>query len=52
MVIAAILGASVAAVYFSSINTQKTPSPSTNPSLAVGDTFTYKLAGFHGPGQH
>ena len=44
-VIAIVIGASVAALYFSSINAKKTQVPSANQSLAVGDTFTYKLAG-------
>jgi hypothetical protein len=44
-VIAVILTAAVAAIYLSSTNTQKTPSPKANPALQVGDTFTYKLTG-------
>jgi hypothetical protein len=44
-VIAIVLGASVAAFYFSGINAKKTQVPTANQPLAVGDTFTYKLSG-------
>jgi hypothetical protein len=45
VIIAVILSALVAALYFTGSSAQKSKNPPENPSLNVGDTFTYKLSG-------
>ena len=45
VIIGVIVTAAIATVYFATVNSQKNKIPLTNPTLEVGDTFTYNLTG-------